>query len=75
MWEGPTLYVQSSHPIGPHGQGYLLIDYGEAGGDTNFNRQPQFLRLLLGSGVISSGCTDLILTCQRASVTHSEGYG
>ncbi|MFL6388386.1 MAG: hypothetical protein ACJ71U_12965 [Terriglobales bacterium] len=32
-WDGPIRYVQSSIPVGFHGQGYLILDLGEAAGD------------------------------------------
>lgn len=35
-WDGPIRYVQSSMPVGPKGQGYLLIDFGEAAAEHRF---------------------------------------
>jgi hypothetical protein len=32
-WDGPIRYVQSSIPVGLHGQGYLVLDLGEKAGE------------------------------------------
>jgi hypothetical protein len=32
-WGGPIRYVQSSMPLGLHGEGYLLLDLGEGAGE------------------------------------------
>jgi hypothetical protein len=45
--DGPIRYVISEHPVGPKGEGYLLIDYGEGAGDFRFLTLASLLEVVL----------------------------
>ena len=35
-WDGPIRYVKGSLPVGQNGEGYLVLDLGEAAGDARW---------------------------------------
>jgi len=35
-WDGPIRYVAGSIPVGPQGEGYLLLDFGEGAGEQRY---------------------------------------
>jgi len=46
-WDGPIRYVQSAAPIGPHGEGYLLIDLGEVAGEMRYLPASQLIEVVV----------------------------
>lgn len=46
-WNGPIRYVESEHPMGLNGRGYLLIDYGEGAAEHRWQPAAHLLEVVV----------------------------